>query len=368
MDRSLKIEKYNLRALGEMLQSNFWEGQKHIPITPYRIRSYLNNPRAEHHRPVLYTLLYRDELVAYRSILSDYLYIAQKKIPIGWFSGNWTHPDHRRKGYSSLLLEVVHEDWAETLFFSNFAPASKQVLDQSGQYEIFKILKGKRFYFKFALGKLLPPKSAFFEMIRPGLIGIDRLLNAFISSRKEGSISNGVKWESCAAIGDEEMDFLSAFKVNELFRRGAKEYNWILQYPWIKCTDESDFLNGKYHFSAHADSFDQQFFRLRVKGQIEGLLLISIRDAVMKVPYAYLTEEALPAAARLILGFAINENVLHLTVFHQGLLKELNNFKRFYLFRKEFEQAFLANKELLRQFSDIKEKEIQKGDGDAVFT
>jgi hypothetical protein len=50
-----------------------------------------------------------DELVAFRTVLSDYIVVQGEKISFGWYSGAYVKPEHRKHKPSVTLLNEVRQ-------------------------------------------------------------------------------------------------------------------------------------------------------------------------------------------------------------------------------------------------------------------
>lgn len=367
MDADIKVVKVRLDELEDFVASVQFKGLENVPLSAYRVDSYLRNPRAREDDIVMYLLFERDELLAYRTLLSDKMYIEGQEVHVAWFSGNYVFPKHRRKGYSSMLLKEVRKDWNDQLLFSNYAPASKYVLDKQADFRVFQQLNGRRYYFRSGLGTLIPERYPAFRNLKGLFSGVDKLVNYFISKEVPSKKLIG-NWHKIERLEDKDLLFLSDFKEEELFKRGKDEFEWILKYPWVKTNEEARDWDKRYHFSVFARQFDLSFYRWMYKGEIKGLIMVSVRDEAIKLHYAYLPDAAIATACEFLLGLAYAKKCLHLTIYHDEMISEMNNFGQYVLFSRAFRQAFLTSQKLLDIYPQLNSKIIHKGDGDAVFT
>lgn len=153
----ISIQKISLEKLGDFIHSTDFKKLRNKPISKIRAVSYINNPRANKNDIVLYMVFNLDELIAYRTIFSDYFTNEDNnKVFFGWLSGNWVHTKHRRKGLSTLLFNEVLKDWNHKLMYTNYAEASKLVYDKTQKFNLLLDLKGARYYTRFCLGDILP--------------------------------------------------------------------------------------------------------------------------------------------------------------------------------------------------------------------
>ena len=99
-----EIEKIRLKELAGFVESETFQQLEIVPVTPGRVKSYLNNPAAKPDDVVLYLVFKNKKLVAFRSLFAGVVFNGKEQIRFAWCSGNWVHPDFRRKGFAQLLL------------------------------------------------------------------------------------------------------------------------------------------------------------------------------------------------------------------------------------------------------------------------
>ena len=158
----IKIIKIKLKNLLEFVESTTYQKFRNKPISILRVQSYINNTQANKEDVVLYMAFIDNELVGYRTILSDVFYDKNTKQKFGWLSGNWVHPKYRRKNISTKLFNEVIKDWDSRLMYSNYAEESKAVYDKTETFTTLKSLHGIRYYRRVCLADILPSKHVFF--------------------------------------------------------------------------------------------------------------------------------------------------------------------------------------------------------------
>ena len=364
----ITIKKISLNNIIEFIHSKEYKNFENKPISHARALSYINNPHANKTDVVLFLALIQNELVGYRTVFADVFYEENHKIKFAWLSGNWTHPNHRRKKISTLLFKEVAKEWNNKLMYSNYAEASKLVYDKTNQFKTIKTLKGKRYYRRFCLAELLPNKHLFFKKTKFILKGLDYFLNIFFLLKPQNkidvsnySIEKIKNWNSLEIKG-----FLNQYKKEELFKRDLNTYNWILDYPWIKTDTQTAQFSKKYYFSSYAKVFKNNFYVLKKDNNIIAVINISIRDKHLKIPYFYGTIENIQPVIQWINKQSKECNINYLTVYDTKINQELNKHK--FLFKKDFTQKFIATKTLTEKHQKIDKMKIQTGDGDTVFT
>ena len=175
----VRIEKIKLKNLKEFHQSERFLKFKNSPISGLRVASYINNPNGSPEDVVLYLAIKNEQVLGYKTIFSDKFIHRGNKIKFGWLSGTWTHDDYRRKGVSLNLFNEAYNDWDGRLMYTNYAVASKKVYDKSTEFSKLVSFEGYRYYSRFYLGELLPPKSIWFKRIKKLLRIFDNVFNTF---------------------------------------------------------------------------------------------------------------------------------------------------------------------------------------------
>jgi len=368
---SIKVIK--LKDLEQFVNSDTYISFTNKPISILRVQSYLKNPNANADDYVLYMAFIKTQLVGYRTILSDHFITNNKAEQFGWLSGNWVHPNYRRFKISTHLFNAVSADWNNRLLFTNYAKASKAVYDKTAAFTILKTLKGTRYYQRICLADLLPQKADFFQKITPFLKIIDTLSNLLLDVRFKFSRTKNDDLHTVEKLDwndDINYSFLSSFKKNELFQRTENAYKWIENNPWIKTNLETKLQSKNYYFSSYAKNFDSQWYKItnNKTAKIVAIIHISIRDKQLKIPYLYYVPEALNTVRNFVLNHCKKQSINYATIYDIQLNEILKNIKNLFLTHKEFEQNYYVTKSLLKDFPKIKNKEIQTGDGDGVFT
>lgn len=364
----ITIKKIALNNITEFIHSKEYKSFENKPISQARALSYVNNPHASKKDVVIFMAFIQKELVGYRTVFADIFFEDNHKIKFAWLSGNWTHPNHRRKKISTLLFKEVAKEWNNKLMYSNYAEASKLLYDKTNQFKTIKTLKGQRYYRRFCFADLLHNKYIFFKKTKFILKGLDYFLNVFlllktpnqinISNYKTEIITN---WKSPEIQG-----FLNDFKKEELFKRDFKTYQWIMEYPWIKTDIQTAQFSKKYYFSSFAKVFKNVFYILKKDSEIISIINISIRDKHLKIPYFYGTIDNIQPIIQLINKQCKEHHIDYLTVYDVQINQELNKHK--FLFQKDFMQKFIATKTLTTEYAKIHKEKIQSGDGDTIFT
>jgi GNAT superfamily N-acetyltransferase len=179
---NLRIEKIQLKNLESFVQSETFQQFNTIPITVLRAKSYLNNPHAHPNDVVLYLGFIEKQLVAFRSLFADRIFSDNEPIRFAWCSGNWVHPDFRRKGFSEQLLHETFTDWNGKLMFTNYAPNSEKLYLKTGKFKPIHQFQGFRGYLFPKTRKLI--QSANKNWVTKFVFSaVDKFIAAFSSSQ-----------------------------------------------------------------------------------------------------------------------------------------------------------------------------------------
>ncbi len=370
----IRIEKIKLKDLITFVASKRFKSFENIPISSLRVNSYVNNPNSDEEDYVLYLAIENEKLIGYKTIFSDKFIYLNSKIKFGWLSGTWTHKNYRRKGISLKLFNEVNNDYEGKLMYTNYAEESKAVYDKSQKFEVLKSLKGYRYYFRFCLKDLLPPKSKFFYNIKYLLGVIDCFFNIFYNLKYRFLKTDFASYKNISKIKtlkkENIFEFLQSYKSNELFNRGASEYQWINDFPWVNSLSKQKSESKKYFFSVFTTKFSSDFFQISDPNskEIIGVFCLNYNDKKISIPYAYLSKEASKITSSFIFDFCLKNKINFVTIYNDFLNEELNCKKKLYISKKSFVQNYFVSKQLIDNYSDIKDFDIQSGDGDVVFT
>ncbi len=360
----MDIRVYTLEELESHIQSTYSNPEEVIPLSPLRLNSYLKNPRAENTDPILIELWLNERLIAYRTLLPDLFFDSKgNSRRFAWLSGNWVDPDFRRKGLSTKLLQRAEELWDGSLMYTNYAPASKAVYDQTGQFPLLVKRDGRRFYLRAAAEDLLGERLGARELLRLGDRSVNKLREHGLGRFKAVAYRE-CKVERVSALNQVLEELIVRVQESSLFRRTAEEFNWVLQHPWLTEVYRAS-LN--YHFSYQANRFENMLFKFTLPDQSIGLLWLVIHNRYMSAPYIFCeSDQIYPFMARTLTHQMISSDCAYTTIRNPKLTKALMAFKNSFLYIRPMPQLVFAHRTKTDQIAG--NMEIQDGDGDVVFT
>ncbi len=355
------IRKIRLSALSDFLKSEEYNSWDHVPISPNRALSYLHNPHGLENDIVLYLAIQNDDLIAYRTLYRDEFYLNNETYSFGWLSGNWVHPDFRRKGISTHLFKEALLDWEEKVMFTNYAPESEKAYLKTNSFETLSTLEGKRFYIKHNWTQILAPKHPFFKNNQRLISKIDEAFNTLTNlfSKKTIALHKEVK-----ILDFEDLDPFQCIKNNDsLFQKGSADYYWWRDYPWIENTNNPSPLQLRYHFSSHSTRYFRKIIAVYTSGKISSVCILRVRDGHAKVPYYFIQNADQDKVKNAIQYCIQNFDITHLTSYSSIINEVLKN----KYFHRKFKQNFYISALLNLKLSKNLPR-IFSGDGDGIFT
>ncbi|MCL1943084.1 MAG: hypothetical protein FWF54_05995 [Candidatus Azobacteroides sp.] len=360
----MDLVKIKLKDLKAYTESEQFKKFAVKPISPLRAESYIANPRADSEDIVLYMLIEGEVLVAFRTILTDYLYTKNDEIiKFGWYSGNWVSLKHRRKGYSKFLMKESFKDWNGKMMALNMAENSKLMFLKSRKMFLFKQRLGIRFYLYPDLMSILKDKVIFSKVkwclpMLSKLIGFYTKLKLSIFYKK-----NNLFYCELNNLDDECNKYIenNHIKSNELFQRSKTELAWIFQYPWITNKQTNKF---NYPFSYLVSDFKFRVIKILKDGETTGFFIYSLINRKMKILYYFINCCDIYDMCNIILYIAICNKINYLTILDEKLTSQMKNQSFYFAFHKTIESNIFSSFII----EDYKEKIIYDGDGDNCFT
>ena len=361
---NLRIEKIRLNELEDFVKSEIFQQFDIIPITELRVRSYISNPHAHPGDVVLYLGFVQKQLVAFRTLFADCTNYENEQVRFAWCSGNWVHPDFRRRGFSEQLLNEALNDWDNKLMFTNYAPNSEKLYLKSGKFHSVHQFQGFRAYLFPKTRKLLEfaGKNRFTKFL---FSVVDFAISVFSSARiwffseKENP---DIRFEQLEFPDSECYNIITDSSLKFLFNRGRKELKWIFQFPWI--SGDKNSTSEKYPFSSYSKSFSYHTIKVYFKNELAGFFIFSVRDGHLKTLHFNLCSGIEKEVAAFLKRFCVNRKIEVITVYKTELAQQLFAQKFPFLRTKKYGQKIYSSFEI----RDIENFHFQDGDGDVIFT
>lgn len=134
----LSISKIALKELILFINETGLIENEFLPISKVRAISFMANPRANSNDNVLYQAHWNEKLIAYLTVLPDIAFIKGHTIPFAWISGAWVHPNFRRQGIATKLLDTVVANWKGMLMATNFSKITEAVFEKAKTFKPVK--------------------------------------------------------------------------------------------------------------------------------------------------------------------------------------------------------------------------------------
>lgn len=365
----MEIRTYNAEQLEAFVNSDEFAQLKNLPISMHRAISHVRNPRLDPTKNLLYVAYENNEVVGYRLMLCDHIYIDDQPKPIAWFSCVWVHPGMRGKGIAKGMMKMVLDEWGDNIVYSNPVPASRELYLSLGFKGPIPLL-GMRGYMRSNMAELGPNRYPKFKALKPLWHITDSLINAFQDARLRfgDAAQNTPKGlEQVEAVSDEIADFIAPFQTNELFRRNKAELNWITQYPWILSGEPTE-ESKRYYFSAIDKRFEFRHLVLRDgSGKIIMYMLAAFRNQKLNLPYLYFKARYTEQVAEVIIHMMLTEKLSTVTTFNPHLAQYLKKNDLPFLFVKSIQRDYYAAQKFIPYF-ETDPPNFMEGDGDQAFT
>ena len=387
----MQIREITIAELDDFAKSELWQQLRPKPITVLRAISQSQNPRAKPDDVALIIAYEGTTLAGLAGILPN-LVNGQAEQKASSNTCWWVNGNEGRK----LALPLFMKAFAlcgQRMFLTDMTPHTMSILEKTNWFEFPSVDYGMRGFLKFNLHEILPAKRPSLRELKPLIRLSDQILNLLflpvrminrkrfgmkdtkiettpgqaVSNRSFSSEQKELKIEILDSLNEEMHAYIEEHSHQEFIRRSAKEMEWIVRYPWIKTQKEATPADAfDYPFSHIVGHFEQYFLHISTQNKTTGLLLISVRDGHMKVPYAWFDEKDAPLILKVIYGQAVLKKATTLTLFRPSLVEVMHSAPHPFVFRKSIRRLVAVSRQLsdlYRQYPDL-----QDGDGDVVFT
>lgn len=387
----MQIREITISGLPDFVRSELWQQLQPKPITPLRAISQSLNPRAHADDVALMIAYEQNRLLSLVGILPNSIN-GQTSQRAFSNSGWWADAEKGRPIAFPLLMKAMAL-CRERMFMTDLTPHTRNILEKTGRFDFPDIPCGIRGFLQFNLHEILPVKVPSTRKVRPLLQFSDHALNLMLApvrlinhqrfrikalkaetkpgqavfNHSSGAGLKNIKVETLHLLNKELYAYIEKHSENEFIRRSGKELEWIVNYPWITTNDQNPSAPlVDYPFSHLVKGFEQYFLHLSASGKTIGLLLISMRDGHMKVPYAYFDRTDAPLILKEIYRQAVLKNAVTLTLFLPELVNATRSSAHPFIFKKHIKRLAAVSKQLSPPFSQY--PRLQDGDGDVVFT
>ena len=367
----MEIKAFTVADLRTALASEeFWLTQT-LPITKHRARSFICNPRADAHDPVL-LVAYRDQrVIGYLGILPDKIFVNDVDYKLGWLTGWWVDPACATAGVGAILLFKALNAYDQYIGVSGGSREARQVLRASQKFSAFNSLQGMdirlRLRFTANFWRRFPALKLFRVVLKIFEALTDEVANLRSSFwRWRSPQCRQLSFEYLAAVDEEADRFIKQHHQHDLTRKAKSDLSWIMNNPWVLSTPFKDATAKRYYFSSRAG----RFYYLGVKvfthpGEMIGFFLLKVRDDRMSVVYAYFDPRHAASITAAACLHALAMDVSILSLYDEQLASSFSGLGCPCWSVKKNSREFSLSK----KFADIPlaNCRLQGGDGDLAF-
>jgi hypothetical protein len=363
------IRDITIKELPAFINSELYKGSRMVPVTPERAVSQSKNPRAQPDDVVLIVAYTEDgQLAGFAGMLPDTGTSAKGPYRFAWNSGWWVDKELGKGIALDLFLRSI-DAWKEQYMITDLTPRTRKIIELTHLFYFAAPARGIRLQILSDFsGKLRRNYKSL--LIFSGMFTvIDAIFNSILRLRHslwlKKTKTEGLKIEYIQDLENDSLSFIERHSQGELCHRGKKEFSWIISYPWI-VAEASGLKKNLYPFSWECRNFEYSWAKILYREEIAGIVLLTHKDGLVKIPYAYYEPGQLNLFSYAVCRILLDRKAAGFYTVRGELMDflEKNNFPVFY--KKPVAQDLAVSKTL----SDRQPEKffLQDGDGDGVFT
>ncbi len=334
-----------------------------VPITPARADSQAGNPFASKEDVLLIVAEEGRQLLGFIGIL-PFAGGADQNIPMYWNTGWWTAPGSGA-GVSLGLFRHFLDLTRGRNAFSDLSPHTAPLLEKMG-YPV-----------RHRTGIVVRLRSALHSRARvserrmlklgatTGLLSLADIVMNRIVYRKikaEGTRDAGQGFRS--PHREEDLSFIRENSKNRLVVPGGRVIEWWEESRWLTKTGTEV---PAYPFSSRAQHFGMEWIELKTGGKLRGLVLVSVRDGVMKSLYFWIRKgEERAFFDHFWAAVGQRKDVHSLVSFDPTLVNDFERSRRAGMRYSEKIRSTAVSLQITDELGF--EPELCDGDGDYLFT
>ncbi len=365
----IQIRLLRIADLENFVASDEYARMPVLPIAPRRARSQALIPRARPDDVALALAYSGEELVGYMGALPDVLHLGSGSQRGAWLSCLWVSPAARGKGLAKRLTHILMEAYAHRVLLSGFTPEAGSLYRRLGLFEEIHATDGIRGYLRPNLANLLPPKGRWWQRARPLLLLLDGFLawpNALRLRFHLTALPCGFRYME--GMDAAAADFVAARLSSGFIQSGPEVLDWWLRHPWVVQAPVADETAARYHFTAIARQFSTQALQLLDdQGAICGVLVLTLRDGHLRVPFAFFDDAQVALMAQVIFAYALRSGADMLTLHCPRLTAHCQSSRTPFFALHRQARTFFVGKPLAEELGKTG-LEMQDGEGDLGFT
>ncbi len=365
----MEVTTIKVGELPDFVSGSLWQNLSPKPITSLRAISQFHNPRAKADDLALIIAHENNQLIVLAGMLPDYIQ-GNPELPVCTNSCWWADTQKGRPLAVPLFLKAFAA-YNQRMFMTDCTPHTIKILQKTNWFEFPEVNPGVRGFLKFSFSEIIPQKFPALQPFKPVFKVADTFMNFFLlpyyNFWKSKFREQQPTTTTVSELDDELYEFIESHSENEFVRRSGRDLEWILRFSWISQETESiDKEKIDYPFSHIVRSFEQYMLKISQQDRTVGLILISLRDGHMKVPYVYFEKENAVEVLGEIYLQALQKGVTTLTIFHPELARKMQAGRYPFIFKKKIKRLVAIPKSLTEFYH--KYNHLQDGDGDVAFT
>jgi len=282
---------YTKSSLQEFIMSDHFRELENIPISFRRAFSQIHNPRLEEEDVLLAVYFDGNKTAGYLGAMPDLIFREGKKEKVYWLTCYWVDPVYKPHKLAAKLYKRVLEELKGDAFVTNLVPWSERLYERMGAFLPVMVKMGHRGYMRLNLAEILPPKKPIFKSLLPLLKMGDTLFNLFADLRfclNKGEERFPFVYTYCSRFDESMQPFIEKVSGADWIKKGVKELNWILDYPWVIGGATKDADSERYYFSSLSKRFFHQLVKINAPdGELKALILLTVRDNKLTIPYVF---------------------------------------------------------------------------------
>lgn len=352
---SFDYKTYTKDTLPALIKSEWFDTSVAIPISSIRALSQCNNPYAAANDTLLIVCYDGAKMIGYLGLLPT-IFLGKKA---AWFSCIWTDENYRGKGVAKKLVADGIAAYQNQVLATEFTAIAKSLYDRTNAFEPFAQMEGYRCFYRLNSQQILPKKNKLFGLLLPILKMIDGLYNANFLNTK--TIND---WE-VSTYTEEVKQFVATFQKTELEEDIAHKVQWIIDCPWLY-QSEATTESKRYHFSSAVVQFATILAIKREKGKIIAVMLLHIRDGVLKIPYCFMNAQQEDAVS-MLLEVMNRYKLVYVDIFHVQLINVIKKQRSNFVYLHPIKRELIITKSLQQKIAN-NNFTLQAGIGDCAFT
>lgn len=360
----MKIAEVTVGGLPDFINSSEYQLLDVKPITPLRAISQSKNPFASASDIALVYACENNSLLCFAGLLPAT--INHNNGNSASNSGWWVNPQRGKALGLSLFLRAFNA-CKRRMFLTDCTAYTKEILDKTGYFKFLPPLIGKRWFMRFFFGARLKNKG--YNMHTVNFVGgidsfLNRLYKPLLQSGKKDDSSDGFEIIQCQKLNSDHTEFIEKHSGKYFLSQDIDKLNWIISNPWVTAQTDTDTVN--YPFTYEVQSFSQHFLIIRKDDEVRAIVLISMRDKHVTLPFYYGSAQWINEVAGILKQHIISLRANSLILYNRELIRAFETIKLPSYYTKNIVRYAGYSNELEPFFST--EGLFQDGEADVVFT